>query len=109
MLGEKVLLKVSPKKEVMKFRKKYILSWTFISPFEILEMFGDMEYRLALHPCLSDTHPKFLMSILKRYCLDDTFVIQWNSVALDHYLSFNKYLIAILDIQTRKLSSKHID
>lgn len=37
------------------------------------------------------------------------YVIWWDVVALDHDLSYKEELIAILDKQTRKLRSKHID
>jgi len=50
MVGEKVLLKVSPMKGIMRFRKKEKLSPRFIGPFEVLRQVGDVAYKLALPP-----------------------------------------------------------
>ena len=41
MVGEKVLLKVSPKKGVMRFGKKGQLSPRYIGPFQIIERIGE--------------------------------------------------------------------
>ncbi|CAH9104857.1 unnamed protein product [Cuscuta europaea] len=47
-IGEKVLLKVSPTRGVMRFGKKGKLSPRFIGPYDILEKVGKVAYRLAL-------------------------------------------------------------
>lgn len=65
MLGERVLLKVSPKKGVMRFRKKKRLSMRIFGHFEILEKFRDVAYRLDLTPNLLVVHPIFSTLIIK--------------------------------------------
>ena len=50
MVRERVLLKVSPMKGVMRFEKKGKLSPRYIGPFEIVERIGEVAYQLAL-PC----------------------------------------------------------
>nr|GEZ57446.1 putative reverse transcriptase domain-containing protein [Tanacetum cinerariifolium] len=47
-VGDKVLLKVSPMKGVMRFRKKRKLALRYVGPFEILERIGPVAYRLRL-------------------------------------------------------------
>jgi len=66
MVGERVLLRVSPMKGVMRFGRKGKLSPRFIGPFEILDRVGEMAYRLAFPPSLSAMHPVFHVSMLRR-------------------------------------------
>ena len=65
-----VFLKVSPTKGVMRFGKKVKLALRYIGPFEILERVGMVTYWLALPPNLSQLHPMFHVSMLKKYILD---------------------------------------
>ncbi|XP_069154563.1 uncharacterized protein [Solanum lycopersicum] len=57
MVVERVLLKVSPMKGVMRFGKKGKLSPRYIGPFEIVERNGEVAYQLALPPGSSGVHP----------------------------------------------------
>ncbi|XP_074266238.1 uncharacterized protein LOC141588708 [Silene latifolia] len=65
-VGEKVLLKVSPMKGVMRFVKRGKLSHKFIGPYEILDRVGEVSYRLALPPALAIVHNVFHVSQLRR-------------------------------------------
>ncbi|CAN4123912.1 unnamed protein product [Withania somnifera] len=56
-VGDKVFLRVSPMRGVMRFGRRGKLSPAFIGPYEILERVGDVAYRLALPPILSAVHP----------------------------------------------------
>ena len=47
-VGDKVFLKVSPWKRILRFGKRGKLSPRFIGPYEILERIGPVAYRLAL-------------------------------------------------------------
>ena len=47
-IGDKVFLKVSPTKGVMRFGKKGKLSANYVGSYEILERIGKVAYRLAL-------------------------------------------------------------
>ena len=67
MVGERVLLKVSPMKGVMRFGKKGKLSPRYIGPFEVVERIGEVAYQLALPPGLSSVHQVFHISMLKKY------------------------------------------
>lgn len=60
-LVEKVLLKVSPMKGMMRLRNKEKPCLIFIRPFEILKKVGDTAYTLALPPNLLIVHPMFNM------------------------------------------------
>ncbi|XP_070018226.1 uncharacterized protein [Nicotiana sylvestris] len=67
MVGEKVLLKVSPMKDIMRSGKKGKLSPRFICPFEVLRRVGEVAYELALPPSLSGVHPVFHVLMLRKY------------------------------------------
>ncbi|XP_070043988.1 uncharacterized protein, partial [Nicotiana tomentosiformis] len=108
MVGERVLLRVSPMKGVMRFGKKGKLSPRFIGPFEILRRVGEVAYKLALTPNLAGVHPVFHVSMLRKYHSDPTHVLDFSSVQLDKDLSYVEEPVAILDRQVRKLRSKNI-
>ena len=108
MVGERVLLRVSPMKGVMRFGKKGKLSPRYIGPFEILERVGEVAYRLALPPSLSAVHPVFQDSMLWKYHGDPSHVLDFSSVQVDKDLSYVEEPVAILDRQVRKLRSKNI-
>ncbi|CAN4081400.1 unnamed protein product [Withania somnifera] len=103
-----VFLRVSPMRGVMRFGRGGKLSPGYIGPYEILERFGDVTYRLALPPFLSFVHPVFHMSMLRWYMPDESHVIQEDSVQIDENLSFAEEPVSILAREVRKLRSKEI-
>ena len=74
-VGDHVFSKVMLKKGVARFGKQGKLSPRFIRPFEILERVGTVAYRLALLPSMSGVHEVFHVSMLRRYTLDPTHVV----------------------------------
>nr|XP_043638075.1 uncharacterized protein LOC122609080 [Erigeron canadensis] len=64
-VGDRVLLKVSPWKGVLRFRKHGKLSPRFIGPFKILARVGKVAYRLELPNELSGIHPNFIVENMK--------------------------------------------
>ena len=63
-MGDKVFLKVSQWRKVLRFGKKEKLSPRFIGPYEVLERIGPVAYRLALPPELTKPHNVFHVSML---------------------------------------------
>ncbi|XP_055814594.1 uncharacterized protein LOC129884299 [Solanum dulcamara] len=96
-IGERVLLKVSPTKDVMRFGMKRKHISRFIVIFEVLEKYGEVDYKLTLSINLLVVPLVFHVSMLKRYHHDDSHVIQWDSISFDQDLSFEEEPIAILD------------
>jgi hypothetical protein len=64
--GDYVYLKVSPIRELRRFKVKGKLSPRFIGPFKILERVGEVAYRLELMIQLADVHDVFHISQLKK-------------------------------------------
>ncbi|GJS84332.1 hypothetical protein Tco_0750873 [Tanacetum coccineum] len=64
-VGDRVMLKVSPWKGVIRFGKKGKLAPRYVGPFEILERVGPVAYRLRLPEELSGVHDTFHVSNLK--------------------------------------------
>ena len=75
-MGEKVFLRVSPWKEIMRFGNKGKLSPRYIGPYEIIEKVGPLAYKLALPPELARIHNVFHVSMLRRYRSDPSHVIK---------------------------------
>nr|GFA27122.1 reverse transcriptase domain-containing protein [Tanacetum cinerariifolium] len=71
-VGEHVLLKVSPWKGVVRFRKKGKLAPRFIGPFEITKRIDPVAYRLRLPEELNGVHDTFHMLNLKKCLADPT-------------------------------------
>ena len=74
-MGDHVFLMVMPKRGVIKFGKWGKLSPRYIRPFEVLERVGIVAYRLSLPPSLSSVHDIFHVSMLRKYTLDPTHVV----------------------------------
>ncbi|XP_070032437.1 uncharacterized protein [Nicotiana tomentosiformis] len=106
MVGERVLLRVSPMKGVMRFRMKGKLSPRYIRPFEILERVGEVAYKHALPSSLSAVHPVFNVSMLLKYHSDPSHVLDSSSVQLGKDLTSEEKSAAILARHVRKLRSK---
>ncbi|GKE73676.1 hypothetical protein Tco_1535717, partial [Tanacetum coccineum] len=63
-VGDRVMLKVSPWKGLIRFGKKGKLAPRYVGPFEILERIGPVAYRLRLPEELSGVHDTFHVSNL---------------------------------------------
>nr|GFC79664.1 hypothetical protein [Tanacetum cinerariifolium] len=55
-VGDKVILKVSPWKGVVRFGKREKLNPRYVGPFKVLERIGDVAYKLDLPEELSKVH-----------------------------------------------------
>ena len=106
--GDHVFLKVIHKRGVVRFGKRGKLSPRFIGPFEILEMVGTVAYRLALPPSLSGVHKVFHVSMLRKYTLDLTHVVDWSELIVDADGTFEEGLVRIMDSQDQVLRCKTV-
>ncbi|KAA3461461.1 Chromo domain-containing protein [Gossypium australe] len=95
-LGDKVFLKVSPWKKVLRFGHKGKLSPRFIGPYEVIERIEPVAYRLALPPELNRIHNVFHMSMMRRYRSDPSHVITLTEVEIQPDMTYNDESIKIL-------------
>ena len=89
-VGEKVVLKVSPWRKILRFFKKGKLSPRFIRPYEILKRIGPVAYRLALPPELAKFHNVFHVSMLQRYRYDESHIFPVQDVQVHSDFSLMK-------------------
>ncbi|KAA3461535.1 DNA/RNA polymerases superfamily protein [Gossypium australe] len=64
-VDDKVFLKVSPWKKILRFGRKGKLSLRFIGPYEVIVRIRPVTYRLALPTELESVHNVFLVSMLQ--------------------------------------------
>nr|GFC12655.1 putative reverse transcriptase domain-containing protein [Tanacetum cinerariifolium] len=105
---DKVMLKVSPWKGVIRFRKRRKLSPRFIGPFKILERIGPVAYKLELPRELQGIHNTFHVSNLKKCLLDESLSIPLDEVQLDDKLHFIEEPTEIIDREVKRLKQSRI-
>ncbi|KAL0294537.1 UNVERIFIED_CONTAM: Transposon Ty3-G Gag-Pol polyprotein [Sesamum calycinum] len=107
-VGEKVFLKVSPWRGILRFGKQRKLSPRYIGPYEILERVGPLAYRLALPAELSQIHDVFHVSMLRRYRSDPSHILREPEIEVSEGLTYVEEPIEILDRRIKKLRNKEI-
>ncbi|XP_050227663.1 uncharacterized protein LOC126677201 [Mercurialis annua] len=107
-VGDYVFLKVSPMKGVFRFGKRGKLSPRYVGPYEIIDRIGAVAYKLDLPPDMSQVHPVFHISMLRKYIADPSHVIQPQTVEVNEELSYEEQPVEIVDTQLRKLRTKEI-
>ena len=89
-IGDKVFLKVSSWKKMMRFGKKGKLSPRFIGPYEVIEKVGPVAYRLALPLDLEKIHNVFHVSMLRRYRSDPSHIVSPETIELRPDLTYEE-------------------
>ena len=107
-VGDKVFLKVSPWKRVLRFGKKGKLSPRFIGPYEITKRVGPVAYRLALPPELDKIHNVFHVSMLRRYRSDPSHVISSETIDIQPDLTYEEEPVKIIAREIKELRNKQI-
>jgi hypothetical protein len=95
--GDHVYLNVSPMKGVKRFRIIGKLSPRYIGPFQILEKYGKVKYKLELPPSLAGVHDIFHVSQLKKCLKAPVDVVLPEVAPLDTDLTYPERPIKILD------------
>ncbi|GJT30541.1 putative reverse transcriptase domain-containing protein [Tanacetum coccineum] len=74
-VGDKVMLKVSPWKGVVRFGKRGKLNPRYVGPFKVLEKVREVAYKLELPEELSKVHNTFHVSNLKKCYADEPLAV----------------------------------
>ncbi|GJQ89644.1 putative reverse transcriptase domain-containing protein [Tanacetum coccineum] len=107
-VGDHVMLKVSPRKCVIRFGKRGKLNPRYIGPFKILERIGLVAYKLEHPEELSNVHSTFHVSNLKKCLSDESLVIPMKELQLDDKLNFVEEPVEIMDREVKQLKQSRI-
>ncbi|GKA00699.1 putative reverse transcriptase domain-containing protein [Tanacetum coccineum] len=107
-VGDRVMLKVSPWKGVIRFGKKGKLAPRYVGPFEILERVGPVAYRLRLPEELSGVHDTFHVSNLKKCLADASLHVPLDEIKVDKTLCFVEEPVEIMDHEVKSLKRSRI-
>lgn len=105
-VGDRVFIRVSPWKGVVRFKGKKKLAPRYIGPYEIIGRVGATAYRLALPAELARLHDVFHVSMLRKYMPDPTHVLGTEPIELKEDLTYVEEPTQILDRGERVLRSK---
>ncbi|GJW56198.1 putative reverse transcriptase domain-containing protein [Tanacetum coccineum] len=105
---DRVMLKVSPWKGVVRFGKKGKLVPMYVRPFEILERIGPVAYQLRLSEELSGVHDMFHVLNLKKCLADASMHVPLDEIKVDKTLSFVEEPIEIMDREIKSLKRSKI-
>ena len=107
-IGDRVFLKISPWKGILRFGKRGKLSPRFIGPYEIVSKVGPVAYKLKLPPELSRIHDTFHVSVLRKYISDPSHVLREQPVRLKENLTYEEIPVQIVDHKEQVLRTKVI-
>nr|GFB91234.1 putative reverse transcriptase domain-containing protein [Tanacetum cinerariifolium] len=107
-LRDKVMLKVSPWKEVVRFGKLGKLNPRYVGPFKVLEEIGKVSYKLDLPEELSRVHNTFHISNLKKCHADEPLAVPLDGLHFDDKLHFVKEPVEIVDREVKRLKRSRI-
>ncbi|GJV04613.1 reverse transcriptase domain-containing protein [Tanacetum coccineum] len=107
-VGDRVMLKVSPWKGVIRFGKKRKLAPGYVGPFEILERIGPVAYRLRLLEELSRVHDTFHVSNYKKCLADASLHVPLDEIKVDKTLRCVEEPVEIMDREVKRLKHSKI-
>ena len=103
------LLKVSPWKGVIRFRKWGKLGPRYIGLFRVIARVGKVAYRLDFPAELSQIHSTIHVSQLQKCLVDDTAVVPLEDIQVDGSLNYIERPVAILDRKSKDLRNKRVE
>nr|GFB13419.1 putative reverse transcriptase domain-containing protein [Tanacetum cinerariifolium] len=100
---DKVMLKVSPWKGVIRFGKRGKLKPRYVGPFKVLKSVRYVAYKLNLPEELSRVHNTFHVSNLKECHADEPLAVPLDGLHFDDKLYFMEEPVEIMDREVKRL------
>ncbi|GJY12036.1 putative reverse transcriptase domain-containing protein [Tanacetum coccineum] len=107
-VGDKVMLKVSPWKGVVRFGKRGKLNPRYVGPFKVIERVGEVAYKLELPEELSRVHNTFHVSNLKKCHADEPLELRWMDFFLMTMLHMFEEPLEIVGREVKRLKRSRI-
>ncbi|GJV25528.1 hypothetical protein Tco_1378223 [Tanacetum coccineum] len=100
---DRVMLKVSPWKGVVRFGKRGKLNPRYVKAFRVLAKVGKVSYKLELPQELSKVHHTFHVSNLKKCYVDEPLVMPLEEIHVDDKLQFVEEPVEIMEREIKRL------
>ncbi|GKC47738.1 putative reverse transcriptase domain-containing protein [Tanacetum coccineum] len=107
-VGDRVMLKVSPWKGVVRFGKWGMPNPRYVGPFKVLEKVRAIAYKFELPQEPSRVHNTFHVSNLKKCYADEPLAISLDGLHIDDKLYFVKEPVEIIDHEVKRLKQSCI-
>ncbi|GJS93387.1 hypothetical protein Tco_0800355 [Tanacetum coccineum] len=107
-VGDKVMLKVSPWKGVVRFGKRGKLNPRYVGPFKVLEQVGSVAYKLELPQELSRVHNMFHVSNFKKCYANEPLAVLLDELHFDDKFNFVEEPVEIMDREVKRLKRSRI-
>ncbi|GJT72502.1 putative reverse transcriptase domain-containing protein [Tanacetum coccineum] len=107
-VGDRVMLKVSPWKGVVRFGKRGKLNPRYVRPFKVLAKVGKVAYRLELPQELSRVHHTFHVSNMKKCYADQPLILPLEEIHVDDKLLFVEDPVEIMEREIKRLKRSRI-
>ncbi|XP_052733519.1 uncharacterized protein LOC128196494 [Vigna angularis] len=106
--GDHVFLRLNPITGVGRVVRPKKLSPKFIGPYQILKKIGPVAYELALPPQLSNLHPVFHVSQLRKYIANPSHVLELEDIQLQPNRTLELQPVRIEDVRTKLHKRKDV-
>ncbi|GJU25928.1 putative reverse transcriptase domain-containing protein [Tanacetum coccineum] len=107
-VGDRVMLKVSPWKGIVRFGKRRKLKPRYVGPFKVLEKVGFVAYKLNLPQELSSVHHTFHVSNLKKFYYYEPLAVLLEEIHIDDKLHFVEEPVEVMDREVKRLKQSRI-
>ncbi|XP_047156600.1 uncharacterized protein LOC124827567, partial [Vigna umbellata] len=106
--GDHDFLRLNPTTGVGRAVQPKKLSPKFVGPYQILRKIGPVAYELSLPPQLSNLHPVFYVSQLRKYITDPSHILELEGVRLHQDRTLEMQSVRVEDSRTKYYKRKAI-